>query len=206
MRDNPDAASVFDGAMVGLTRWQADAIVAGYDFSSSRMVVDVGGGRGTLLAAILAVHSAARGALFDAPQVVEGAHPLLEEAGVVDRCSLVGGNFLESLVAGGDTYVLKWIVHDWDDAHATTILRNCRHAMKADGKMLLVENVVPAGTASTKHAQPLWDDVLMMVLFSGRERTTEQFEPLLGAAGFRLGDIVPVAPDLYVIEGFPETS
>ena len=202
LRDTPDAAAVFDGAMVGLTRWQADAIVAGYDFSSCRIVVDVGGGRGTLLAAILATQPGARGVLFDAPQVLEGAHALLTAAGVIDRCALVGGNFLDSVVAGADTYVLKWIVHDWDDAHATTILRNCRHAMQADGKLLLVENVVPAGTASAKHAQPFWDDVLMMVLFGGRERTVEQYARLLAAAGFRLGDIVPVAPELCVIEGF----
>jgi O-methyltransferase domain len=206
LRNNPDAAAVFDGAMVGLTRWQADAIVAGYDFSSCQVVVDVGGGRGTLLAAILAAQSGVRGLLFDAPQVVEGAHALLKEAGVIDRCSLVGGNFLESVVAGADTYILKWIVHDWDDAHATTILRNCRQAMKADGKLLLVENVVLTGTASAKHAQPLWDDVLMMVLFGGRERTAEQYERLLAAAGLRLGEIVPVAPDLSVIESFPETA
>jgi hypothetical protein len=155
LRSNPEAEAVFDGAMVGLTCWQADAVVAGYDFSSCRMVVDVGGGRGTLLAAILAAQPGARGVLFDAPQVLEAAHALLKEAGVVDRCSLVGGDFLESLVADGDTYVLKGVVHDWDDAHATTILRNCRRAMRADGKVLLVESVVPAGTASAKHAQGL---------------------------------------------------
>jgi hypothetical protein len=189
--------------MVGLTRWQADAIVAGYDFSSCRTVVDVGGGRGTLLAAILAAHPGVRGVLFDAPQVLEGAHALLEGAGVINRCSLVAGNFLEALIAGSDTYVLKNIVHDWDDAHATTILSNCRQAMKVDGKVLLVESVVAAGTASPKHAQGLWDDVLMMVLFRGRERTAKQFERLLAAAGFRRGGIVPVSPDLCVIEAIP---
>jgi hypothetical protein len=203
LRSNPEAGAVFDGAMVGLTRWQVDAIVAGYDFSSCRTVVDVGGGRGTLLAAILAAHPGARGVLFDAPHVLEGAHALLEGAGVLDRCSFVAGNFLEALIAGSDTYVLKNVVHDWDDAHATTILSNCRQAMKADGKVLLVESVVAAGTASSKHAQGLWDDVLMMVLFRGRERTAEHFECLLAAAGFRLGDIVPVSPDLCVIEAIP---
>lgn len=152
LASNPEAAAVFDGAMVGLTRWQADAIVAAYDFSSCRIVVDVGGGHGTLLAAILAAHPEARGVLFDGPQVVEGAHALLKDAGVVDRCSVVGGDFLKSLTPGGDTYVLKWIVHDWDDSHATTILRNCRRAVKPDGKVLLIEEVIPAGTASVKHA------------------------------------------------------
>ncbi|MGI9148557.1 MAG: methyltransferase [Chloroflexota bacterium] len=140
---NPPAAAVFDAAMVGLTRWQTQAIVATYDFSTCRTVVDVGGGHGTLLAAILAAHPGVRGVLFDTPQVLEGAPALLEAEGVADRCAYVGGDFLESLPAGGDRYLLKWIVHDWDDAHATTILQNCRRAMNTDGRVLLIEGGHP---------------------------------------------------------------
>ena len=102
--------------------------------------------------------------------------------------------------------MLKWIVHDWDDTRATTILRNCRRAMGPSSKVLLVEGIIPAGSASAEHAQGLWDDVLMMVLLGGRERTTEQYERLLGAAGLHLGAIIPVGPGLYVIEALQGTA
>jgi hypothetical protein len=141
--------------------------------------------------------------LFDRPQVIEGARAFLEAAAVADRCSLVAGDFLESLPAGGDTYLLKWIVHDWDDVRATTILRNCRQAMGPRAKVLLIEGVIPDGTASAEHAQGLWDDVLMMVLLGGRERTAAQYQRLLGNAGFDIGAIVPVVPGLSVIEAHP---
>jgi hypothetical protein len=200
---NPGAAAVFDAAMVGLTRWQAQAVVEAYDFSACLNVVDVGGGYGTLLASILGAHPDARGMLFDRPQVIEGARTFLDGAGVLDRCSLIGGDFLESVPEGGDTYLLKWIVHDWDDTRAATILRNCRQAMGPLSKVLLVEGVIAAGCASAEHAQGLWDDVLMMVLLGGRERTAEQYERLLDTAGLRLGPIVPVVPGLSVIEGYP---
>jgi SAM-dependent methyltransferase len=200
---HPDAAAVFDGAMVGLTRWQAQAIVTAYDFSASRNVIDVGGGYGTLLAAILGAYREVRGVLLDRREVLASARPLLEAAGVADRCSFVEGDFLESVPAGGDTYVLKWIVHDWDDVHATNILRNCKQAMSPGGKVLLVEGLISSGTASAEDAQGLWDDVLMMVLLGGRERSVVQFEHLLGTAGLHLAGIVPVAPGLNVIEGRP---
>jgi hypothetical protein len=137
---------------------------------------------------------------------MEGARSLLEAAAVADRCSLVEGDFLESIPPGGDTYVLKWIVHDWDDAHATTILRNCRQAIGACGNVLLVERVIPDGTASAEHVQGLWDDVLMMVLLGGREWTAEEYERLLGAADLHLGAMVPVGPGLCVIEAHPRDS
>ena len=131
----------------GSYQWQAQAVVEAYDFSASQNVVDVGGGHGALLAAILSTHAGARGVLFDRPPVLDGARAFLGAAGVVDRCSFVGGDFLESVPAGGDTYLLKWIVHDWDDAHATTILRNCRRAMGPSSKLLLFEGIIPGGTA-----------------------------------------------------------
>ena len=200
----PAAAAVFDAAMVGITRWQAAAVVAAYEFAGHRLVVDVGGGRGQLLAAILAAHPALRGVLFDTPAVVDGAGPLLEAAGVADRCASVGGDFLAAVPEGGDAYVLKSIVHDWDDERAATILRNCRRAMVPRGKVLLVERPLPPGLASEAHRRGLWADVHMMVLFDGRERTLEQYAGLLAAADLRLGAVVPATDDGFVVmEGLP---
>jgi O-methyltransferase domain len=162
-----------------------------------------GGGRGTLLAAILAAHPHARGVLFDVPQVVDGGRDLLEAAGVAGRCTLVGGDFLASVPGGGDTYILKWVLHDWDDARAATILRHCRRAMPAGSRLLLIERVVPPGTATAAHQQALWADVHMLVLFGGRERTAEQFARLLDRAGFRLGQVRPVDSGLSLLEGIP---
>src|SRR5215472_7064229 len=187
--------------MVGLTRWQAQAIVEAYDFSASQNVVDVGGGHGTLLAAILSAYPNARGVLFDQAHVIAGARTFLEGAGVADRCSLVAGDFLQSVSSGGDTYLLKWIVHDWDDESAISILRNCRQAMRPRGKVLVIEGLIPAGSASAEHTQALWDDVLMLVLLGGRERTAEQYQHLMEMAGLNSAAIVPVAPGLNVIEG-----
>jgi hypothetical protein len=192
MAHHPEAAAVFDAAMVGHTRWQAEAILAAYDFSSCRVVVDVGGGRGTLLAAILAAHPRARGVLFDLPRVIADGRDLLDRARVAGRCTFVGGDFLASVPAGGDTYILKGILHDWDDARAAAILDNCRQAMGAGGKLLLIEWVVPPGTATPAHQQVLWSDVQMMVLFGSRERTAQEFTALLERAGFRLGQVMPL--------------
>jgi hypothetical protein len=200
---NQEMGAVFDAAMVDLTGRQAAAVVAAYDFSGYSVVVDVGGGRGTLLAAILAAHPGLHGVLFDAPQVVGGARPLLDRARVADRCTLVGGDFFESVPEGGDAYVLKWITHDWDDAHAVTILQNCRRAMGARGTLLLVERVLPPGPASAAHLEALRGDVHMLVLLGGRERTAEQFAGLLDAAGFRLDRIVPTGSVLSIVEGTP---
>jgi hypothetical protein len=202
---NPEAAAVFNGGMTALSRMQADAVVAAYDFPATGTVVDVAGGHGTLLAAILRARPGLRGVLFDAPAVVAGARPVLEAAGVADRCGVVGGDFFEAVPAGGDVYTLKFIVHDWDDERAAAILRTCRRAIGAGGTLLILETVVPAGAAgpSAEFVTALRRDVNMMAWTGGRERTAEEFGVLLDAAGFRLERVLPTTSVLGIVEALP---
>jgi hypothetical protein len=179
----PEAGALFDAAMTGRSSQDADAVVAAYDFSAFRTVVDVGGGRGTLLAAILRAHPDARGILFDQPHVIPGARQQLDAAGLGQRCELVAGDFFESVVPGGDAYVLKWIVHDWDDQRALRILGRCRQALPDAGRLLLVETVLPPGNTPSPGKLA---DLAMMVWTGGRERTEAEYRALLAAAGFVL--------------------
>ena len=198
--DHPEAATVFDDAMTNFSRDHAKAVVEAYDFSGVRQVVDVGGGHGSLLAAILKTSPSATGVLFDQPSVVAGATGGLKSEGVADRCDLVSGDMFESVHAGGDAYVLKWIIHDWDDARAIAILKSCREAMADNGRVLLIERVLaPPGEVS----QGTRGDVTMMALMGGRERTEADFRGLLEASGFRLTRVVPTAIELSVIEAHP---
>jgi hypothetical protein len=183
LADHREAGAIFDAAMSSLPSFVA-AIVEAYDFSRFERVVDVGGGRGALLFGILAANLRARGVLHDLPTVVAGAAP---RGPLADRCEIVGGNFFEGVPAGGDAYVLSKIVHDWDNASAAKILRNCRRAIRPDGTLLLIETVLgpssdPAGALM---------DVLMMVLTGGRERTESEFRQLLRDAGFSLERVIP---------------
>jgi SAM-dependent methyltransferase len=194
---NPDRGAVFDGAMTGHHGAEADPMLDAYDFSAFTDVVDVGGGNGSLLTAILKRHEQMRGVLFDLSRVVERAKPAVEAAGLRERCRFVGGSFLESVPAGADIYLLRHVVHDWSDEDAATILRNCWNAMKADGRVLIVEIVVPAGN-DPSFAK--WMD-LMMVTYGGKERSEKQYRELFRQAGLRLTRIVPTKDVISVVEG-----
>ena len=143
---HPEAGAVFDAAMTAASRRANRALVDAYDFSRFGTVVDVGGGHGALLAGLLARHPAMRGVLFDQPHVVAGAADVLAAAGVADRCEIVGGDFFDDVPAGGDAYLLKWILHDWDDEEAVAILRACRAAAPDGGALLVVERVIARPT------------------------------------------------------------
>ena len=186
--------------MTGRSRQDADAVVAAYDFSAFRTVVDVAGGGGTLLAAILRAHPDARGILLEQPHVLPAARQALDAAGVGARCELVAGDIFESVVPGGDAYVLKWILHDWDDERARRILERCRRALPAAGRLLVVETVLPPGDepSSGKLA-----DLAMLVWTGGRERTEAEYRALLAAAGFELARVVPTRSPLSVVEAVP---
>jgi O-methyltransferase/methyltransferase family protein len=185
---NPEDAAVFNDSMSGMTAAANEAILSLFDFSSFKTVVDVGGGHGGLITTILKANPNAKGILFDAPQVVEGAPPKLEQAGVADRCEVVAGDFFKAVPAGGDAYVMKWIIHDWEDEKAITILKNCRAQMKPDARLIIVDCVVPEG--NEPHFAKTFD-LNMMVMTGGKERTAAEFEKLVSTAGFKLLQVIP---------------
>jgi hypothetical protein len=197
---DPEADAIFNQRMVEMTNRQRAAVLDTYDFSQSRVVIDVGGGHGTLISAILNRYPAAQGMIVDLPLVVEGAGTLLSAAGVLDRCKLVGGSFFEALPKGGDIYILKQVIHDWDNEHALSILQNCRAAMEEDSTLLLIERVIPLG--NDPHRGKI-ADIEMLTLFGSQERTEEEYRNLLSSAGFTLNTIIPTPADIDVIEASP---
>jgi hypothetical protein len=197
---HPDTGAAFNDAMSSRSLEQRDALVAAYHFGAARTVVDVGGGRGALLSAVLAANPGTRGILFDQVHVVDGAEQTLREAGVADRCSVVGGSFFEAVPGGGDVYLLKLIVHDWSDERALAILRTCRRAMMPDAKLLLAERVVAPGSVADPAKLA---DLTMLIMHGGQERTEVDFAALYTAAGFRLTRVIPTNSELSLIEGAP---
>lgn len=197
---HPEESAFFDAAMTENSRLEAAAVLAAYDFGRFGCVVDVAGGQGAFLAAILAQHLAARGVLFDEPHVVARAEPVLRSAGVADRCQVVGGSFFDVVPSGGDAYVLKHILHDWDDEKALSILRGCQRAMGKTGTLLVVECVV---APPNEGAEVKFRDLLMLVGPGGKERTYEEWESLLTSAGFRLFGVTATARPVSVIEASP---
>ncbi len=142
---NPEPAEVFDRAMTSFSSTEIAAVITSYDFASIRPLVDVAGGQGSMLTAILKANPQMEGVLFDLSEVIERAQPQIERESIVDRCHLVAGNFFESVPAGADAYLLKHILHDWDDEHSITILKNCSSAMAENGRVLVVEQVILPG-------------------------------------------------------------
>ncbi|MGW1341927.1 methyltransferase [Kribbella sp. NPDC002412] len=200
LTEHPDEQELFDGAMTAISRMIADAVADAYDFGRFGTVVDVGGGRGLLLAAILARYPSLDGVLLDRPEVVSGARALLAAAGVAERCGVVGGSFFEALPANGDVYILKAVIHDWADAEAIEILRTCRRAMPAHGRLLLVEQVLDLSQDAMRTAL---SDLTMLVMAGGQERTSSEYGALLAAAGFDLSRTIPTTGDVFVIEAVP---
>lgn len=199
---HPEEERAFNGAMTGLSQMAGGAVVEAYDFSPFATVVDVAGGQGSLLSMILHANPKARGILFDAPRVVEGAGPNLEAAGVAGRVERVGGDFFESVPAGGDLYTLKWIVHDWDDERSVAILKNCRRAMHPGARLLLLEAVIPPGNGP---GLGKFLDLNMMVITGGKERTEREFAALLAASGFRPTRVVPTKSPVSIVEAEPSS-
>ncbi|MGH3838293.1 MAG: methyltransferase [Pseudonocardiaceae bacterium] len=200
---HPDQAATFNAAMADHTRAVAPTILAGYDFSRFGTLVDVGGGDGTLIAAILNASPAMRGVLFDLPAGVEAAARTLEAAGVTDRCRVVTGDFFASVPEGADAYLLKSVIHDWDDERAVAILRSCYRAMPTTGTVLVVESVLPLRAESPETTGTVMSDINMLVSTGGRERTEDQFRALFAAASLELTKIIGVGADYHVIEGSP---
>jgi hypothetical protein len=193
-------ASLFDAAMSGFSEREVVAILAAYDFSGFTTVVDVGGGQGTLLAALLEAYPRLRGIILDRNEVAEGAGRLLAQAGLTERATFVAGNFFQAVPPNGDAYLLKSVIHNWDDAAARSILANCRQAMRPDARLIVMERVVPpAGVPS----EAKLFDINMLVTVGGQERTEEQYRELFDMAGFDMTRIKATTSPLTLIEGVP---
>jgi hypothetical protein len=200
---NPRESEIHDQAMRGISAGQLRAILNAMDFSQAGRLVDVGGGTGELLAAILAATPGLRGVLFDLPHVVAHATQVFKDRGVGERADCVGGSFFDTTPPSGDTYILKTVIHDWDDARATAILRNCRKGISAAGKLLLIERELPEpGQANSP--EPFMLDLEMLVMTpGGRERTRAEFAALLRTCGFEFLSTTPTASTVSIIEARP---
>ncbi|HJT75946.1 MAG TPA: methyltransferase, partial [Gemmataceae bacterium] len=195
---HPGQASLFDQAMVSVHGRETGAMLAAYDFAGVSVLADVGGGNGSVLTAVLQKYPAMRGVLFDLPAVAERAKADLRAAGLAERCQVVGGSFFEAVPGGADAYLLRHIIHDWDEERCGQILRNIHRAMNEGGRLLVVEGVVPPGNGPS-FTKLL--DLTMLAIPGGRERTREEYEALFRAGGFRLTRVVPTEAEVSVIEG-----
>lgn len=194
---HPESAEPFNEAMTGYSAMVSSVVVQAYDFSSFKKIVDVGGGHGGMLIEILKANHGATGVVFDQPDVATGAKTMIKAESLESRCEAVGGDFFVSVPAGGDAYLMKFIIHDWDDERSVTILKNIHRAMADNGKLLLVEAVVPPG--NEPHFSKFMD-IHMLIMTGGRERTEAEYAALFARAGFKLTRIVPTQSTMSVIE------
>lgn len=205
MQRDPQREAIFDRAMATFAPQTAAAIAAAYDFGQLESLVDVGGGNGALLAGILRAFPTLRGVLFDQPKVIERARAAAPLADVRDRMRCIGGSFFEAVPADHSAYLLKHVIHDWNDADATKILRACRTAMPAHARLLIVEGLYPAQIAASPDVQAATaTDVNMLVCTGGRQRSEPEFQALLTGAGFTLNRIVPTRGRVSVLEALPQ--
>ncbi|WP_231405823.1 MULTISPECIES: methyltransferase [Myxococcus] len=198
MTTHPDVAAIFNGSMAAYQTLNAPAVVNGYDFSSARSIVDVGGGTGMLLTHILKANPGVRGTVFEMPHVAVEARERIAEQGLSPRCDVVAGDFFECIVPEGkDVYILSQILHDWDDEQSLRILKCIRAAMRPDSRLLIVETVLPGD--NVPHFGNLYD-LAMLVLVGGRERTGPEYTALLEKAGLRLFNVFPTTMPPSVVE------
>jgi O-methyltransferase domain/Dimerisation domain len=199
---HPQAASTFDRGMTAYSEQEAAAVLGAYDFSDVSNVVDVGGGQGALLAAILSAHPHTCGVLFDQSGVLDRARNVLARAGVAGRCAVRPGDFFEAVPDGGDVYVLKSILHNWDDGRSIAILRNCRAVMRRGSKLLIIERVVPEGN---EPSEAKLFDVNMLVVLGGLERTRREYNGILEDAGLGLTRVIPTKAPVSILEAVPRS-
>lgn len=199
---DPEFGSRFDALMDHYSRRLGPALAAGYPWSQVRRVVDVGGGAGRVLASVLAAHPRLQGTLLDLAGAVSGARPVLDEAEVTDRCTVVAGSFFAELPTGGQVYLLVNVVHNWDDADSTRILRGCAQAAAPQGRVVLVERLVPDDAGADERFMASSKDLYMLLLLGGRERTEREHHALAADAGLAHEGTRVLAgnPDLSVLE------
>ncbi len=197
----PEQARIFDEAMVGVHGRETGAMLEAYDFSGINTLADVGGGNGSVLRSVLARYPNLRGMLCDLAGVVERAGPAILAAGLGGRLQTIPTDFFKSVPPGADAYLMRHIIHDWNDEQALLILRNVRAAIPSHGRLLVVETVIPPGNAPS-FAKLL--DLNMLLIPGGKERTESEYRQLYAASGFRLTKITPTKADVSVIEGQPD--
>lgn len=198
--EKPEHGEVFFAAMNQVTEMILPALLDAYDFSPFHHVIDIGGGLGSLVAAVLHDQPHLRGTLYDLPYMQDSARKYLAEQGLADRCSVVSGDFFESVPEGGDLHLLKWIIHDWNDEQAVNILSNCRRAIAPEGRVVLVEQVIADGNEPCPGKMM---DIMMLLMEEGRERREAEFAAIFGAAGFRLNRLIPLLGPWFAIEALP---
>jgi hypothetical protein len=197
LTDEAELGEIFNSAMTNLSEFATVPLTAAYDFSAFGTIVDVGGGHGRLLAAILQAAPTSRGVLFDLPEVVASAPELLRKHGVEDRVRIEEGSFFDSAPEGGDAYVLKNVIHDWPEEDAVRILKNVRTAARTGARLLLCEFVIPD---HDRDFHGKWVDVEMLVVAGARERTAVEYGRLFHQAGFRLNRVVDTVSPLSIVE------
>ena len=197
---HPDEASLFSETMVGIHGSEPPAVAAAYDFDAFHGIVDVGGATGNMLVHILQRHKRPRGVLFDLAHVVTDAPRLIARHGLTDRIAIESGSFFDAVPSGHDAYLLSHIIHDWDEDQCQTILQNCRRAIDPEGRLLIIEMVLPEG--DTPHFGKL-TDIMMLVGPGGQERTAAEYAPLLSRADFSLARVVPTASNVSIVEAIP---
>jgi hypothetical protein len=200
LAEDAEQSTIFNEAMIGFHGDEPPAIAAAYDFSDIRTLVDVGGGTGNLLLTILEKRSHLRGTLFDQPHVAAEARSNIQARKLADRCSVVEGSFFGELPKGHDAYLLSHIIHDWDERACHAILGRCREAIPANGRLLIVEQVIPDGNAF--HPGKFLD-MVMLAVTGGRERTAAEYGELVAPAGFKLERVVPTPSSVSVVDVRP---
>ncbi|MBW3596802.1 MAG: methyltransferase [Planctomycetes bacterium] len=201
LSENPEKGRIFDAAMTGIHGRETQPLLDAYDFPDAAVIADVGGGNGSVLIALLKHYPRARGVLFDLPPVIERSRRNIAAEGMEDRCELAEGSFFDSVPPGADVYLLRHIIHDWDDEKSSLILRNVRRAIQPESRALVLETILPPGNESSPVK---FLDLTMMLIPGGKERTEEEYRQLLDCADLHLTRIVPTAGSISVIEAKPK--
>jgi SAM-dependent methyltransferase len=201
LAQNAEAGAYFDRMMGVSTAPVARAVVEAYDFSSVETIADIGAGNGTLVTAILRANTHLRGILFDLPSVIARTAEQLEGSDVAGRLQAVGGNFFTEVPAGADTYLMRWVLHNWSDDQCARVLENCHRAMRPSGRLLVLEQVMPPRVDPSTETVSL--DLGMLVHLGGCERTEDEFRQLLRRGGFQWTRTIPTAVSTQILEAIP---
>jgi SAM-dependent methyltransferase len=194
---NKELGEIFNRSMISMSHQDIGPVLAAYDFSGVSKLADIAGGYGHLLAAVLKKYPSITGALFEVPQLMDGARAFMESSGVADRVEFVTGDFTKEIPVRADVYMLKHIIHDWYDDTDQKILKNIRQNMPDDGRLLIIDAVIPPG--NEPHLKKILD-IEMLIAPGGVERTAEEFETLLNNSGFRLNRIIPTPSPNDIVE------